>query len=480
MAALPPAGPLGMSGSTPHAADATSSSSGLGRPCPLPPERQLSVLELRRLEVQRYEANPFGCLPHSSAPAAHGAPRSTSDAPFSGDPRSAWLHDRLIRLIHEDMVCPVVHGAGALELLELFERVTEESFFPVSDGLLKRRTASIGKVMGTIYLAAAAGSITFDPPLQKGAFTGCIRYNRCPKVRRDVAAWAAAAKLSEAYSARQLRPRELMAQEDAGLAAWIRGHRYLQPVDVENGESGLALLLLWEVDHGRTYPRQGGAEPAAVLMGFSRRLARRVQEDKELSQWLVSRYMQRPLAPGLPTSHHTRWSLRVVQPPPSEPQGWYEDFVQRWRHLLEAQMVTPALEADPHSVDPTGSTGVAPRQRGHRAGTSSDPTSAPKRRRTHTLPPPASALGQQPSSAAPASTEPTPPPLPAMTPAPPAGAARSAATRRPRPPEGPQQDSAPTPRKRQATMLRWLQPAAPDPPPPPLKPHGRASQGPPT
>ncbi len=46
----------------------------------------------------------------------------------------------------------------------------------------------------------------------------------------------------------------LMAEVDAALARWVRMHRYLQPVELADGESGMALLLLWEVDHQRDFP----------------------------------------------------------------------------------------------------------------------------------------------------------------------------------------------------------------------------------
>ena len=42
-----------------------------------------------------------------------------------------------------------------------------------------------------------------------------------------------------------------------------------------------------------------------------------------------------PLCPGLAPSHHRRWSVRVMAPGAGEPQGWYAEFVQRWRAFLE-------------------------------------------------------------------------------------------------------------------------------------------------
>ena len=45
--------------------------------------------------------------------------------------------------------------------------------------------------------------------------------------------------------------------------------------------------------------------------------------------------MQAPLSAGLAPSHHHRWSVRVVPPAETEPQGWYVEFVRRWRAYLE-------------------------------------------------------------------------------------------------------------------------------------------------
>ena len=95
------------------------SSTGLWHPCPLPPERQFSVPDLRRLEIERTAALPV-------AP-----PLQSDSAPRSGDARSAWLRTRLVRLLQDDMdTCLVAHGVKSMDILEAFERLTGESFSP--------------------------------------------------------------------------------------------------------------------------------------------------------------------------------------------------------------------------------------------------------------------------------------------------------------------------------------------------------------
>ncbi len=48
----------------------------------------------------------------------------------------------------------------------------------------------------------------------------------------------------ETYQLPIVRESALMAEVDAALARWVRMHRYLQPVEVADGESGMAWLLL--------------------------------------------------------------------------------------------------------------------------------------------------------------------------------------------------------------------------------------------
>ena len=136
------------------------------------------------------------------------------------------------------------------------------------------------------------------------------------------------------FSAPVPRLRQQMAAADSGLSTWVKHHPYLVASDVGQGESGMALLLLWEVDHQQAYPSVGGEGLSGALMGFSKRLQERVMRDPEL-QWLEWKDMSAPLSAGLAPSYHRRWSVRVVAPAEGEPRGWYEEFVSRWRAYLE-------------------------------------------------------------------------------------------------------------------------------------------------
>jgi len=45
----------------------------------------------------------------------------------------------------------------------------------------------------------------------------------------------------------------------------------------DDGEPSMALMLLWEVDHGAEFPYFGEGAAATRLMGFTKRLKRRTQ-----------------------------------------------------------------------------------------------------------------------------------------------------------------------------------------------------------
>ncbi len=103
---------------------------------------------------------------------------------------------------------------------------------------------------------------------------------------------------------------------------------------VQEGESGLALLLLFELDHGLQFPGMSGDNLPPIWPVY-RRLKDRLAKDEELREWLTCKYMQMPMAPGLPASHHSRWSVKVVAPPEGTAAGWYSSFLEGWRGNLK-------------------------------------------------------------------------------------------------------------------------------------------------
>jgi len=215
----------------------------------LPPERRLSVADVRELERQRARA----AIASSSGPAVGS--QGQRPPPASGEARQRGLRQRLVELIRADMeVCPARLGSPALEFLELFERVTGEPFSDTPGALVGSRVRGMDKVLGNVAVEER-----WVPPLEKVNLRGWLRWTRRPREPVDAEAWRRRVEAAEAHTGPVRRIRQQMADADLGLAAWLADHPFLVPVqEVESGESGVALLLLWEVDHQQAFPSQGG------------------------------------------------------------------------------------------------------------------------------------------------------------------------------------------------------------------------------
>jgi hypothetical protein len=301
----------------------------LHRPCPLPPERQLSPATLRRLEVDR---RATATQPSPVVPARAQAP------PVSGEPRRRWLRDRLLTVLASEttVVAPNL-GATALELTELFERITAETFTDTPGVQLTSRVRALAKVMGNLTRAGEG-----VPPLLAGRRRDLVCWSRVPRGSVDVAAWRRRVEAAEQFTTRPVRRHLQMAEVDATLAEWVRTHPHMRPAELDDGESGMALLILWEIDHDCAWPSQAAeADRTGVLLGFTRRLKRRVAADEVLSQWLQSADVQRPLCFGLADTHHTRWSLQIRRPPAGGGPGLV-DGVHVALALLLGDPATPA------------------------------------------------------------------------------------------------------------------------------------------
>ena len=313
------------------------------QPCPLPPERQLSPRALRLHELQRRSS-------HLAAPSPSAA--MPPPPPPDGDHRRRWLRMRLLEVLDAEATpCPAADGATAEQLVELFERITGEPFTDTPGAPLTSRIRALAKVMGNLTRDGAG-----HPPLTTCRHHSLMHWSRLPRNPVDTTAWRRSTETAEQFSTRPLSSRRRMAAADSDLARWIRTHPHLTPAEPALGESGMALLILWEVDHQQPFPTQAPAHDLpALLKGFTRRLKQRIAGDDELSRWFTSEVLQRPLAPGLADTHHTRWSVRLVPPGPDQPRGWYDAFVSRWRTYLATQaqptgqqlLPSPALQTPP-------------------------------------------------------------------------------------------------------------------------------------
>ena len=196
------------------------------------------------------------------------------------------------------------------------------------------------------------------------------------------------------------------------------------------GETSLALLLLWEAEFGQLFPSTAGSSESDLVMAFTRRLRTLVTRDDELSGWLESDDVSTPLAPGLPPSHCRRWGLKIIPPTLAAPWPAYDVFIDKW----QSRILSLAAAAPP---PPTGA-------RRPRAAEDFQPA---KRQRSG--PPTRKPLAKP--SATPTVSQRTP---------------------RPRSPSADQDMQRP---RRQSSLGCWLQPQRSVPPP-----HGRAAEVPPT
>ena len=129
----------------------------------------------------------------------------------------------------------------------------------------------------------------------------------------------------------------------------------------------MALLLLWEVDHGEPFVTGGGDGVTQRLEGFTKRLQSQVRKDSDLQSWLRWAVVNAPLMPGLAATHHTRWSVRVVAPNRGEPRGWYEEFTRRWRAYVETLVGPGGIAWTAHAAMDLESAGVSAMVRGRRS-----------------------------------------------------------------------------------------------------------------
>ena len=117
-------------------------------------------------------------------------------------------------------------------------------------------------------------------------------------------------------------------QATLSLPEWLKRHRCLKACTLATGEASVALLLLWEADHGTTFPSRS-VDLTGRLSTFTKRLKDAVAVDPELQHWLSWQLMPFSLAPGLPCRVHIRWAVRIDS-------SVGEPFLGMWKaHILE-------------------------------------------------------------------------------------------------------------------------------------------------
>ena len=117
------------------------------------------------------------------------------------------------------------------------------------------------------------------------------------------------------------------------LHTWVKHHRHLRAVPIADGEPTVALMLLWEADHGKTFPCRA-VDFVRRLGVFAKKFSEAVAADAELSQWLGSKKLFAQLSPGIPAAKYVKWSVKI-----DSTVG--EPFLAAWKAYL-LTLVIPA------------------------------------------------------------------------------------------------------------------------------------------
>jgi len=116
------------------------------------------------------------------------------------------------------------------------------------------------------------------------------------------------------------------------LGKWIKEHRFLRASTLEEGEVSMALLILWESDHGSAFP--GPDTLQRRLSTFSKRLSETVEADDELKSWLSSKTLRRVLSPGLVSGGYLFWTVCI-----DAEVG--DAFLSKWKEYLASLVSRP-------------------------------------------------------------------------------------------------------------------------------------------
>ena len=131
------------------------------------------------------------------------------------------------------------------------------------------------------------------------------------------------------------------------LHTWVKHHRHLRAVPIADGEPTVALMLLWEADHGKTFPCRA-VDFVRRLGIFAKKFSEAVAADAELSEWLSSKKLFAQLSPGISASKYVKWSVKI-----DSTVG--EPFLGAWK----AYLLTLVIPAAPPTVVP-GATAAVP------------------------------------------------------------------------------------------------------------------------
>ena len=124
-------------------------------------------------------------------------------------------------------------------------------------------------------------------------------------------------------------------REALDLKGWVRSFPVkdlVDPWEHPGAASGLAMLTLWETQHGK-FPTSA----ESVMKSFTRALSTAFKQAGEPFSVMPPVAVMRPIAANCPTCHHIRFPVLISHPPPGFDAAWKE----RLRGSVKEQWAKP-------------------------------------------------------------------------------------------------------------------------------------------
>ena len=227
-----------------------------------------------------------------------------SAVPAHGDARMRWASNSAKEWILSLARGVLEDGPTGVQLLATWENQTGEEFTKDPPAPVVARINSWG-----VFLARTMSTLI---PHTKSVQGRVSRWGVVLRDAVDANVWRT--EKEEAERGRVVRPRaQLRAAVD--LVGWINQFEAADCVDAAESDeaaSGLALLTLWELEHGMRFPAQGSG--IYFVKAFARALGIALKSAKEPFRLCATAYVKRPLAQNMTPVRHMRFPIAIRRP----------------------------------------------------------------------------------------------------------------------------------------------------------------------
>ena len=227
-----------------------------------------------------------------------------SAVPAHGDARMRWASNSAKEWILSLARGVLEDGPTGVQLLATWENQTGEEFTKDPPAPVVARINSWG-----VFLARTMSTLI---PHTKSVQGRVSRWGVVLRDAVDANVWRT--EKEEAERGRVVRPRaQLRAAVD--LVGWINQFEAADCVDAAESDeaaSGLALLTLWELEHGMKFPAQGSG--IYFVKAFARALGIALKSAKEPFRLCATAYVKRPLAQNMTPVRHVRFPIAIRRP----------------------------------------------------------------------------------------------------------------------------------------------------------------------